>query len=100
MKIIAVEHDVRGSVPPSPQLLREEAAEVWRLHVQGLVRQAWFTLRTHRAVLEMECADEAEAARLLGALPLVAAKLVRFELLGLRPYDGFGRLFAPEPEAP
>jgi hypothetical protein len=42
----------------------------------------------------MECADEDEAARVLGALRLVVGELVRFEVLGLRPYDGFGRLFA------
>ncbi|MFZ2057369.1 MAG: hypothetical protein WAV54_08185 [Acidimicrobiales bacterium] len=50
---------------------------------------------THEAELEMECADEDEAARVLGALRLVVGELVRFEIIGLRPYDGFGRLFAP-----
>jgi len=27
-------------------------------------------------------------------LPLVAAGVIRFDVLGLRPYDGFTRLFA------
>jgi hypothetical protein len=52
--------------------------------LQGVVRQAWFTVGTHEAELEM-----------VGALRLVVGELVRFEVLGLRPYDGFGRLFAP-----
>jgi hypothetical protein len=63
MKIIAVERGASGAVPASPDLLREEAAKVWRLHMQGVVRQAWFTVGTHEAVLEMECADEDETAR-------------------------------------
>ena len=89
------ERDALGAVPASPDLLRQEAAEVCRLHLQGVVRQAWFTVGTHEAELEMECADEDEAARVLGALRLVVGELVRFEIIGLRPYDGFGRLFAP-----
>ena len=35
------------------------------------------------------------AARILDGLPLVEAGAVRFEVLGLYPYDGFARLFAP-----
>ena len=46
-------------------------------------------------MLETESADEDAAARLLGALPLVVGELVRFEVLGLRPYGGIGRLLPP-----
>jgi hypothetical protein len=94
MKVIAIEREVPGAGVPSPALLREEAAAVWRLHVQGIIRQAWFTVDTHDAVLEIECAVAEDAVRTLGGLPLVAAGVIRFDVLGLRPYDGFTRLFA------
>ena len=95
MRIIAVEHAVPNAALPSPELLREEAAGLWRLHVQGTVRQAWFTNVGQDAVLELECPDEDHAARILNGLPLVEAGAIRFEVLGLHPYDGFARLFAP-----
>ena len=94
MKIIAIEREVPGAGVPSPALLREEASAVWRLHVQGAIRQAWFTVDTHDAVLELECSGAEDAARALAELPLVAAGVIRFDVLGLRPYDGFTRLFA------
>ena len=94
MKIIAIEREVPGAGVPSPALLREEAAAVWRLHAQEVIRQAWFTVDTHDAVLEIECSSAAAAASALAQLPLVAAGVIRFDVLGLRPYDGFTRLFA------
>ena len=41
----------------------------------------------------LECASLAEAEETLAGLPLVAAGLVWFELIGLRAYPGFERLF-------
>jgi len=93
MKIIAISRDVPDAGEPSPALLREEAATAWRLHMRGVIREAWFTTDTHDAVLELECADAEEAGRALAELPLVAARIIRFDLLPLRPYDGFARLF-------
>jgi hypothetical protein len=94
MKIIAIEREGANAGDPSPALLRAEAAAAWRLHMQGAIRQAWFTVDTHDAVLELECSTTEEAARTLAELPLVAAGVIRFDLLPLRPYDGFSRLFA------
>ena len=94
MKIIAMERAVEGGGTPSTALLREEAAAVWRLHIKGMIRQAWFTVDTHNAVLEMECDAISEAADALAQLPLVAANAIRFDVIGLSPYDGFTRLFA------
>lgn len=45
------------------------------------------------AVLVLECADVAEADAVLTSLPLVAAGLIAFEVLPLRAYPGFSRLF-------
>jgi len=97
MQILALERPVSGSAEPSPELtpelLRLEAAAAWRLHQEGVIRQAWFTVDTCDAVLMLECAGVEEAARRLAELPLVSGGLIRFDLLPLRPYDGFARLF-------
>jgi len=45
------------------------------------------------AVITMECADLAAALALIDPLPLVRAGLVSMELLPLRPYVGWERLF-------
>ena len=94
MKIMAMERAVDGTGEAPATLLQKEAAAVWKLHISGAIRQAWFTTDTHNAVLELECASVEEAEGVLAELPLVAAGAIRFELLPLRPYDGFRRLFA------
>jgi hypothetical protein len=58
-----------------------------------VVREAYFDAERHTAVLVLECADRAEAARVLESLPLVREGLIRFDLTPLAPYDAFGRLF-------
>jgi muconolactone delta-isomerase len=72
-------------------LLREEARAVYALQLKDIVREIWFT-EDHEAVLLLECADKAEAERLLAELPLVKGGLIRFTLKELHPYDGYSRL--------
>jgi len=101
MQILALERPVSDSPEPVPEFseeqLRREAASVWRLHQEGVIRQAWFTVETYDAVLMLECPGVEEAARRLSELPLVSGGLIRFDLLPLRPYDGFARLFGETP---
>jgi hypothetical protein len=92
MKFLAIERDVPGT-KPEVSVLREEAARVWELVTSGVIRETYFTPE-HQAVLVLECRDEPEAARVLASLPLRKHGLIDFELLELRPYDGFARLFA------
>jgi len=49
-------------------------------------------------VLVLECPGADEAGRALETLPLVERGLIAFELIPLRPYPGFGRLFAGNDE--
>jgi len=95
MRILAIERDMPG-VNPKRMLphLRSEAAAVWALTKGDVLRGAWFTAADHRAVLLLECAGEAQARRILGALPLVKRRLIGFDVCALRPYDGFERLFS------
>ena len=45
------------------------------------------------ALLMLEAADAAEAQAVLATLPLVRAGLIAFEVIPLRAYPGFARLF-------
>lgn len=94
MKILAIEKDLPETPGRSMQpFLAEEAYKAWDL-VQGeIIRDIAFTRKDHRAVLTLECRDEAEAERVLGQLPLVREGFIAFEIFGLQPYDGFARLF-------
>ena len=95
MKFLAIERDVPG-VPEDamrPQL-RAEAAQAWRLHQAGIVRELYFRADAPAAVLILECADAAEAQRALRSLPLARQNLIAFDVLPLVAYPGFARLFA------
>jgi hypothetical protein len=92
MKFLALEHDIA-----SPALmeghLRDEAARVWELTQSGVIREIFFRADRTSAVIVLECATIEEAQAALDSLPLVAHALIRFELIPLRPYPGFARLF-------
>ncbi len=94
MKILAIEHEVPGSMPGEygPRL-KSEAAQLWKLYQDSQVREFYFRGDRSEAVLILKCADNGEAGRILGNLPLVKADLTRFELIPLIPYPGFSRLF-------
>lgn len=85
MKVLALEAEAPGARP--------EAERLWQLQQEGWVRAAYFRADRRTAVLELECADGAEASRALATLPLVQAGLIAFDVVPLRPYDGTARLF-------
>ena len=94
MKILALEREVPDtSASALRSLLKAEAAKVWELYKQGVVRELYFNAEKHTAVLVLECDDLQSASFLLDQLPLVQARLIDFELVPLAPYDGFERLF-------
>lgn len=94
MKILALEKEVSrvpaGAYEPH---LKTEAAKVWELYQKGVIREMYFRQDWPGAVLVLECATIAEANSLLSALPLVEAGLIQFDLIPLRAYPGFARLF-------
>ncbi len=95
MRILAVEVEIRGaSTDGFARYAREEAARLWDLVQEGVVRETWFRSDREAAVLMLECQDLADAQERLSRLPYVAHGLIRFELTGLRAYPGFARLFA------
>ncbi len=97
MKLLALEHDLPGSVAAdqfSESLLQEEARRVWELYQAGMIRELYFRADRHAAVLVLECTTAEEALDVLKTLPLVREKLIGFEVIPLTPYPGFARLFA------
>jgi hypothetical protein len=97
MRILAIERAVEGVDQSryTPELAAAEARQVWNLYQAGVVRETYFHADQPMAVLVLECADVAEADAALESLPLVAAGLIEFEVLPLRAYPGFARLFEP-----
>ena len=97
MKVIAIEKELPGIQGERFQeVLHEEAALLYALQQQGIVREAYFRSDKNEAVLILET-DSVKAARAtLKRLPLVRDGLIRFELIPLKPYPGFSRLFRSE----
>lgn len=95
MKILAIEREISGIGDEefTPELLRAEAECAWRLYQDGVVRELYFRPDWPGAVLMLECDTASEASRQLGHLPLVAAGLIKFEIIPLEAYHGFARLF-------
>ena len=73
----------------------EQARSVWERYESDQVRE--FYLRADHqpgVVLVLECDNVTEAEQLVAALPTAEANLLDFEVIPLRPYIGFGELFA------
>lgn len=92
MRFLATEHEITHE-SASDELLRAEAAEVWRLHKAGKIRELYFKKETREAVIILECENRQEVQDCLSALPLVEGAYIRFEINELVPYDGYERLF-------
>lgn len=94
MKYIAMEHEaVNAAAEDFQPHLKAEAARLWQLYQEGVVRESYFRADQHTAVLILECDDEAAVCEALDSLPLVRAGLIAFEVIPLMPYSGFARLF-------
>lgn len=94
MKVLALEQEVDGNKPDAfLPLLKAEARQVWGLQQAGILREIYFRQDQSTAVLVLECENAAEAQKILGSLPLVQAGLITFEIIPLKPYPGFERLF-------
>ena len=99
MKILAIEHERPGVTARDFQpYLPAESRRAWELYQAGVFREMYFRADEAVAVLVLECADVAEAHAVLNTLPLVQAGLIAFDVIPLRAYPGFARLFDLTPE--
>jgi hypothetical protein len=96
MKILAIEKEVPGVTEDRfrPELLKAEAVRAWELYEAGVVRELYFRQDRPEAVLVLECPTVEEACAVLNTLPLVQERVIAFDLIPLRAYPGFARLFA------
>ena len=95
MRIIAIQKEAEGiSKRDFVPHLRDEAREGWQLYKEGIIREMYFRDDKPEAVLILECEDVKEAQEKLATLPLVEKGMISFELIPLRPYHGYERLFA------
>jgi muconolactone delta-isomerase len=99
MKILALERELPGATAEDfrPHL-KAESRRAWELYQAGVFREMYFRADEAVAVLVLECADVAEAHAVLNTLPLVQAGLIAFDVIPLRAYPGFARLFDLTPE--
>ena len=95
MKILAIEKNIPGVTDDqfTPYILQAEAVQAWELTQQGSIRESYFRADREEAVLILECNDLSEASKIINSLPLVEHRLISFELIPLKPYPGFARLF-------
>ena len=94
MKILAIEKEIKGIEPSKMQPhLKNEARAVWKLQQAGIIREIYFTQKSHCAVIILECGSAPDAMNILNSLPLVKENLISFDVIPLVPYDGFERLF-------
>lgn len=94
MKILAIEKEIAGATPEDFQPhLKAEAHKVWELQQQDIIREIYFRADCSSAVLILECAGIVAAEKILQTLPLAQANLIKFEIIPIKPYPGFERLF-------
>jgi hypothetical protein len=98
MKILALGRDTEGATDEQfAPYLDAEARRVWELHQAGVIREMYFRADEDSAVLVLECPHLDEARAALATLPLVREGLIAFDVVPLRAYPGFARLFGPLP---
>lgn len=95
MKILALEIEVTGVKAEdfTEALTKAESRRAWELYQDGVFREMYFRADRNDAVLVLECAGVDAARQVIASLPLVEAKLIDFDLIPLRAYPGFARLF-------
>lgn len=97
MRILALEVENPEATPTDfNKLLREEAMKVWQLNQEDVIREIYFRGDKNAAVLMLECKDVEEAKQKLSTLPMVESGRIDFELIPLKPYPGYARLFSCE----
>jgi hypothetical protein len=94
VKILALERELSGATTEMfHDYAQAEAARVWELYQTDVIREMYFHADRDSAVLVLECADVTSARVVLNTLPYVQQGLIVFDLIPLKPYPGFARLF-------
>jgi len=94
MKVLALGRDlVAQDDLRFAELRPAEARTVWGLLQRDVLREVYYRADRANGVLVFEVPDVDAARAAVDSLPLVAAGLIDFDLVPLKPYPGFARLF-------
>ena len=94
MKILALEKELPDLTPDAfKSFAEEEARQAWALYQAGIIRELYFHADQQSAVLVLDCESIDEARNILASLPFVRERLITFEIIPLKAYPGFARLF-------
>jgi len=94
MKILAIEKEKPDVTSDQFKVHAEaEAMKVWELCQSEKIREIYFRQDINCAVLVLECKNTEEAKLVLDNLPFVQHGLITFDIIPLKPYPGFSRLF-------
>jgi hypothetical protein len=74
--------------------LDEELRESWKLFSANVIREAYATDDAARVVFVLETGDLAAAENALHELPLVQLGYFKVQLIELRPFSNWARMFA------
>jgi hypothetical protein len=74
--------------------LKAESLRAWELYAAGIFRSLHSRTDVRGVVGLLEATDLAEAQKAIDSLPLVKVGLLKTEILSLKPYVGYERLFA------
>jgi muconolactone delta-isomerase len=97
MKILALEHEVPGAATEAFERFKaEEARKAWELYQAGIFRELYFRADRNEAILVLECESVEQAQKILSTMPFVQNRLIAFEVIPLKAYPGFNRLFSEE----
>lgn len=92
MKWMAIENEVEGACwEHTDAVLKEEAFQIFQLYLTTRLREIYFN-EHHQAVLILETPDRQTTLNILNELPLVKQGLITFNLMELRPYNGYEQL--------
>jgi uncharacterized protein (UPF0261 family) len=95
MQFLLLAHIVEGTPDDRiAPLLKDESLRAWELHAAGLFRSLLSRTDKRGVVGMLEAADLAAATKAIESLPLVKAGVLATEIIPLKPYVGFERLFA------
>ena len=95
MKILASIRLAEGADPRdiAPRI-EEEIAGSWRLFASGVLREAYATEDARRVIFVLEVEDRKSAEQALQSLPLIRLGVFSHELIELRPFVNWSRLFS------
>ncbi|WP_339740009.1 muconolactone Delta-isomerase family protein [uncultured Sunxiuqinia sp.] len=94
MKIIAIEKEKPTATAEAfARFSKDEAQKAWELQQAGFIREIYFRADENSAVLVLEASSVDSAHEQLQHLPLVKNGLIEFDLIPLKAYPGFARLF-------